>query len=347
MDTLLPPRTLGKAGLPTSSIGIGTWAIGGGWGPQPEEQSLAALRTALEQGCRFIDTAALYGAGRAERLVGQILVSAFRPVTVATKIVPTAYQWAPPSGTPIEHIYSPTHILAQVDESLRRLQLDCIDCVLFQTWCPTWTEPGAWYDTMLHLQQQGKIRTFGISVSDHRADEANVLIADGFIDLVEVPYSVLDQRAATTLFPQAVHSHASILVRSPLASGALAEDWRSLRFHRRDWRRRVFRGNQLDRTLRRVQEVRSVFGPDLPLAQGALRFCLSHPAVSTVIVGVREASHVLEACAAARCGPLPDDVLGQCSAHWQNEWCHEVRTSIGGAVERAGVVDDEKDWWPR
>lgn len=321
--------TPGKIRLPTSRLGIGTWAIGGGWGPQPEEQSLAALHVALEQGCRFIDTAALYGAGRAERLVGQVIAHASSPVTVATKIVPAAYQWAPPPGTPIEQVYPVHHILTQVEESLSRLQLECIDCVLFQTWCPTWTAPGAWYDTMRDLQQQGKIHAFGISVSDHRADEANALIARGMIDIVEVPYSVLDQRAATTLFPLAEHYPISILVRSPLASGALAEDWRHLRFHRRDWRKRVFRGEQLELTLRRVEQLQSLLGPDIPLAQGALRFCLSHPAVSTVIVGVREAQHVLDACAAAPLGALSDELLQRIQACWQTEWSQCIRTSIG------------------
>ena len=343
MDILLVPRTLGSARLPTSSIGIGTWAIGGGWGPQPEEQSLAALRTALEQGCRFIDTAALYGAGRAERLVGQVLSEDSFPVTVATKIVPAAYQWAPPPGTPIEQVYPATHILTQVEESLCRLQRSCLDCVLFQTWCPTWTTPGPWYDTMRDLQRRGTIRAFGISVSDHRADEANTLITEGLLEIIEVPYSLLDQRAAATLFPLAEQYHTSFLVRSPLASGALAEDWRSLRFHRRDWRKRVFRGKQFDQTLQRVEQIRSIFGPGIPLAQGALRFCLSHPAVSTVIVGVREASHVLEACEAARCGPLPDDLLRQCSAYWQNEWCHEVRTSIGDEPGENRASNHERD----
>lgn len=132
--------TLGKELFSASRVGAGTWAIGGGWGPQPEEQSLAALRAAIEQGCLLIDTAALYGNGRAEKLVAQALKGRNERVTVCTKVAPLAYQWAPALGTPIESVFPSEHILAQAEESLKRLQGECLDCLLLQTWCPSWTQ---------------------------------------------------------------------------------------------------------------------------------------------------------------------------------------------------------------
>src|SRR5579885_3376926 len=191
----------GRDQLSASRVGIGTWAIGGGWGPQPEERSLAALCEAVECGCRLIDTAPLYGNGRAERLVARVLREQRAHVTVCTKVFPLAYQWAPAAGTPIEQVFPPEHIIAQAEESLRRLQVESIDCLLLQTWCPSWAQELSWYHTMLWLQQQGKIRSFGISVSDHRPDEANGVIEAGRVTLLEVPYSILDQRAAEKLFP--------------------------------------------------------------------------------------------------------------------------------------------------
>lgn len=321
---------LGKQNIPASRVGIGTWAIGGGWGPQPEQQSLLAIHEALDYGCLLIDTARLYGNGRAERLVAQALKEHGKHVTVLTKVYPLAYQWAPASGTPIESIFTPEHIIAQAEESLHRLQMDSIDCLLLQTWCPSWANELSWYHTMLWLQQQGKIRSYGISVSDHRPDEANGVIEAGRVDIIEAPYSILDQRAAERLFPIAQQYNVSIIARSPLASGALAGGWyEGMRFHRQDWRRRVFRGDFFQQTLYRIEMVKALVDAAIPLAQSALRFCLSHPAISTVIPGIRDTSH-------ARCNltvleqeALPQDTLDQITRLWNKELRFNVRTSIG------------------
>lgn len=321
---------VGKEHIPVSRVGIGTWAIGGGWGPQPEEQSLAALHEAIDCGCLLIDTAYLYGNGRAERLVGQVLKEQRKQVTVFTKVYPLAYQWAPAPGTPIESVFTPEHIIAQAEASLCRLHIERIDCLLLQTWCPSWANDVSWYHAMLWLQQQGKICSYGISVSDHRPDEANGVIEAGRVGILEVPYSILDQRAAEKLFPLAQQHNVSILGRSPLASGALAEGWHEgTRFHRRDWRRRVFRGELFQQTLRRVKMVNQLIDPTIPLAQFALRFCLSHPAISAVISGIRETSHARCNLAALEQESLPQDTLDQIALLWQEEFRFHVRTSIG------------------
>ena len=124
---------IGRVGLVSSRIGIGTWAIGGGWGPQSDTCSLEALHTALENGCLLIDTAALYGNGHAERLIAHAFKERNIRVTTITKIYPLQYHWVPAPGTPITTIYPAEHIIAQVEASLRRLETDCLDAVLFQT----------------------------------------------------------------------------------------------------------------------------------------------------------------------------------------------------------------------
>lgn len=321
---------LGKQKIPASRIGIGTWAIGGGWGPQPEEQSLAALYEALDCGCLLIDTAGLYGNGRAERLVGQALKEHRGHVTVFTKVSPLAYQWAPASGTPIESVFTPEHIIAQAEKSLHTLQLESIDCLLLQTWCPSWANELSWYHTMLWLQQQGKIRSYGISVSDHRPDEANGVIEAGRVDIVEAPYSLLDQRPVERLFPLAQQYGVSIIARSPLASGALAEEWfEGIRFHRNDWRRRVFRGDLFQQTLHRVRMVKVLADPSIPLAQFALRFCLSHSTISAAIPGIRDVSHAKCNLAVLEQERLPQDTLDQIANLWHEELRFNVRTSVG------------------
>jgi len=202
--------------------------------------------------------------------------------------------------------------------------------LLFQTWCPTWSEETTWYETMLKLREQGKIRTFGISVSDHRPDDANSVITAGLVDIIEAPYSILDQRAVEPLFPLAQQYHVSIIARTPLASGALAGSWHEgMKFHRDDWRRRVFRGELLRQTVQRVAEIKSLVESTAPLAQIALRFCLSHPAVSTVIPGVRSPEQVQCNLAASVNEPLPQQIQDHITRLWCEEFQYDVRTSIG------------------
>jgi aryl-alcohol dehydrogenase-like predicted oxidoreductase len=234
----------------------------------------------------------------------------------------------------MDEIYPTEHIIAQAEASLRRLETDCIDALLFQTWCPTWSEETAWYKTMHKLREQGKIRTFGISVSDHRPDDANGVIRAGLVDIIEAPYSILDQRAVERLFPLALQFKVSIIARTPLASGALAGHWHEgMRFHRDDWRRRVFRGELLKRTIQRVDNVKSFVEPRGPLAHIALRFCLSHPVVTTVIPGVRTVEQVRCNLAASDQGPLSQQVRDHMTRLWVEEFQYNVRTSIGEVEE--------------
>jgi aryl-alcohol dehydrogenase-like predicted oxidoreductase len=261
-------------------------------------------------------------------------------VTVLTKVYPLGYHWAPAAGTPIESVFPPEHIIRQAEESLRRLGTDCLDCLLLQTWCPSWADEVSWHETMLLLQQQGKIRSYGISVSDHRTDEANGVIEAGRVDIVEAPYSLLDQRAAERLFPIARQYGVSIIARSPLASGALTGEWYDgMRFHRDDWRRRVFRGDLFQQTLRRVNKVKSIADPAIPLAQFALRFCLSHPALSAVIPGVRNTDQARCNLSVLAHSSLSQDVLNQIARFWSEEFRFNVRTSVGeeGEGERRAV----------
>jgi len=321
---------LGSARLPISRIGIGTWAIGGGWGPQSDDDSLKALHEALDLGCQLFDTAPLYGNGHAEKLLAQVLKARGKRATIITKVCPLDYQWAPAAGTPINSIFPVEHIIEQAEGSLRRLGIDCIDCLMLQTWCPTWDHERSWYHTMCSLRDQGKIRAWGIATSDHRHDEVNGIIEAGLVDIIEVPYSILDQRANEHLLPLALKHHTSIIARSPLASEALTGLWDEQRtFPRGDWRRRVFRSEVLQRTIRRINRIKALVDIDVPLAQIALRFCLSHPAITAVIPGVQSAEQVKCNLAVLEQGPLPQELLDQITALWQEDFCHNVRTSVG------------------
>jgi aryl-alcohol dehydrogenase-like predicted oxidoreductase len=321
---------LGSARLPISRIGIGTWAIGGGWGPQADDVSLKALYEALDLGCQLFDTAPLYGNGHAEKLLAQVLKERGKHATIITKVSPLDYRWAPAAGTPINNVFPVEHIIEQAEGSLRRLGIDCIDCLMLQTWCPTWDHERAWYQVMCRLRDQGKIRSWGIATSDHRHDEANGMIEAGFVDVLEVPYSILDQRANEHLLPLALQHHVSILARSPLASEALTGLWSEQKtFPRGDWRRRVFRGETLQRTICRVNRIKALLDKDESLTQIALRFCLSHPAITAAIPGVQNAEQVKRNLAVLEQGPLPQGLLDQITLLWQEDFRYHVRTSVG------------------
>jgi aryl-alcohol dehydrogenase-like predicted oxidoreductase len=183
---------------------------------------------------------------------------------------------------------------------------------------------------MRALQQAGKIRTFGISVSDHRPDEANGVIVAGRVNIIEAPYNLLDQRAATQLFPLAKKYGISIIARTPLASGALTGTWhQGMKFHRQDWRKRVFRGELLQETLQRVSRFQSLVDSSISMTHLALRFCLSHPAVTTVIPGVRRVEQVQCNLAVLESKPLSPHLLAHLTNVWQREMSQHVRTSIG------------------
>jgi aryl-alcohol dehydrogenase-like predicted oxidoreductase len=321
---------LGSTRLPISRIGIGTWAIGGGWGPQSDDVSLKALHEALDLGCQLFDTAPLYGNGRAEKLLARVLQERGKHTTIITKVYPLGYHWAPAPDTPINEVFPIEHIREQAEGSLRRLGIDCIDCLMLQTWCPTWDHERSWYHEMCSLRNQGKICTWGIATSDHRHDEANGIIEAGLVDVIEVPYNILDQRANEHLLPLALKYHTSIIARSPLASEALTGLWNEQKtFSRGDWRKRVFRGEVLQRTIRRVNRIRALIGTDISLAQIALRFCLSHPAITAAIPGVQNAEQVKCNLAALEQGPLPQELLDQITTLWREDFCHDVRTSVG------------------
>lgn len=183
---------------------------------------------------------------------------------------------------------------------------------------------------MCDLQRAGKIRAFGISVSDHRPDEANSIIAAGRVDLIEAPYSLLDQRAATRLFPLAQQYNVSIIARTPLASGALTGRWHEgTKFHRQDWRKRVFKGALFEQTLQRVARLQSLVDPTLSLTQVALRFCLDHPAITAIIPGVRSREQVQCNLLAIEEHPLSQELRAELVEVWKNEMSNSIRTSIG------------------
>ncbi len=328
-------RPLGQTGIEVSAVGIGTWAIGSGWGQQSEDESIAALHRALDLGCHFIDTAQAYGNGQSERVIARVFKERGERVPVATKVPPMDLDWATEPGvTKIQDKYPAQYIIERCEVSLRNLEADCLDVYQFHTWSSDWNEETEWYETMLKLREQGKIRAIGISVHDTRPDEANGAIAAGHVDSVQLVYNILDQRPRTQVFPLAQQHNVGILARVPLASGVLSGKWtRETTFAQGDWRASVFTGEELDRTLVYVNDLRFLEEAGDSMVEAAIRFSFSDPAVSSSIPGTRNSAQTETIQRAWQAGPLPDETLQRLYSLWETKFSRHVQTSIGGAVE--------------
>ncbi|MBI3286786.1 MAG: aldo/keto reductase [Chloroflexi bacterium] len=304
-------RVLGRTGIRASEIGFGAWAIGGDqWGPQDDRESMAALHKALDLGCTLIDTAQVYGEGHSEVLIGRVLRERGERVTVATKVPPKNYRWGPPPGADLRDYFPADYIIKRCESSLRNLGTETLDLYQLHTWCPSWEHETEWYEALLKLRQQGKIRYIGISVSDHRPGEANPQIEAGRVDSIQVIYNILDQSPEWRLFPVAQKHHVGIIVRVPLASGALTGKFtQRTRFPKGDWRREWKDREWLHRMVEQVERIQFLTQDGMPLATAALKFVLSHPAVSTLIPGIRNSQQAEMNLSASDGRPLPEEHL--------------------------------------
>ena len=324
-------RPLGSTGIQVSAVGLGTWAMGAQWGPQEDQESLRTLHHALDLGCQFLDTAQEYGNGRSEQLIGRVFQERGTRVPVGTKVPPIDMNWeTTPGVTKIDEKFPAQYIIDRCEGSLRNLRVDCLDVYFLHTWSPSWNEETEWYEAMLKLRDQGKIKGIGISVSDARPAEANGSIQAGRVDVVQVIYNILDQRAATELFSVAREHNTGVVARVPLASGALAGQWTpQTTFPPDDWRHDVFVGETLERTLHYVDQLRFLAQrSSSSLAEAAVRFSLSDPIVSSVIPGARNPQDVDGNMRAWRLGPLPEQEVQRIRELWQREFRHFIRTSF-------------------
>jgi len=246
-------RNLGRSGLEISEIGFGAWAIGGSWGPQKDEESIDALHRALDLGVNFIDTAALYGDGRSERLIAKVLKERgeLNRVIVATKTPPSPGPWPPSPYCRAEERFSEKHLRENVEERLRNLKTDCIDILQLHTWTRAWNRDPVPLEFLRTLQKEGKIRFFGISTPEHDQHSVVQLMKDGWIDTVQVIYNIFEQEPAAELLPVAGEKDVGIIVRVPFDESSLTGKLRDdTRFAEGDFRNVYFSGDRLSRAVR-------------------------------------------------------------------------------------------------
>ncbi len=288
-------RTFGRMGWQVSEISFGAWAIGGdAWGKVDDAESVATLHEALDSGVNFIDSAQAYGDGHSEELIGRVLAERGRQdrVYVATKIPPEGkLWWVDPDFDDIEQFYPSSYLRERVELSLRRLGTEAIDLMQLHTWTSGFNKYDEWYQTLEKLREEGKLLAFGISASEKRPEDVTPLVEAGRIDSVQVIYNLFEQRTAKSVIEPCRKNNVATIIRVPLDEGSLTGKFTGkTRFGKGDFRRHFFRGNNLKATVERVEEIRRFKDeryPEITMVELALLFCLSRPASSTVIVGIK------------------------------------------------------------
>ena len=285
-------RIFGKTGLKVSAVGFGAWAIGGNmWGPQDDNDSIAALNKAIDLGVNFIDTAAVYGNGHSEQIIGKVLKqrqSKNEKIIIATKIPPL--MWPPPPASHAKDAFPKNKIMDSVEQSLKNLQIDCIDLIQLHSWRENWTADTDWHETLLELKKQGKIKYIGVSVHDNMEDEALGLIETSRVDAIQVVYNVLSQSPQKRLFPKAIKHNIGIIARVPLAYGALTGKFtENTTFPNNDFRSGKYSASGLKDVLEKIEWYKKTINSNDKkiLVSYALHFALAHKAVSMAIPGVR------------------------------------------------------------
>jgi aryl-alcohol dehydrogenase-like predicted oxidoreductase len=315
-------RKLGRTGFDVSEIGYGAWGISGAqWIGASTQDSLRALRVAIEQGIDFIDTALAYGDGVSERLVGQAVREAGGRVRVATKVPPKNRLWPARPGIDIDDVFPYDYIIKSTEESLRNLNIDCIDLQQLHVWNPAWIGRDSWRKAFEDLKSSGKVRAVGVSINDHQPDSGIGIIETGLIDSVQVIYNVFDQTPEAKLFPACIKHNIGVIARVPFDEGSLTGRINEETvFPEGDFRNSYFKGDRKKQVTDHVNAiVRDLNLTDASALPGiAMRFCLSSPAVSSVIPGMRSVSSVNANVLASGQGPLPTDMLDILRRHAWN-----------------------------
>jgi aryl-alcohol dehydrogenase-like predicted oxidoreductase len=325
-------RRLGVSGPELTTVGFGAWAIGGpwrfGWGDVDDGESIQAIRKAIELGVSWVDTAAVYGLGHSEEIVGKAL-EPYRPGEDVLVFTKCGRRWqGRPEGV-VENDLRPDSIREECEDSLRRLGVERID--LYQAHWPDWatgTPIEVSWGTMAELVDEGKVRWIGVSNFDEELLDRCEAIRH--VDSVQPPLSLLVRGARHTVVRWAAEHGAGVICYSPLGSGLLTGAFdreRLASLPETDWRRHspAFQEPLVSRTLAlvaRLEPIAARIGVTVPSL--AVAWVLAQPGVTGAIVGARAPRHV-EGWAAASDLELDETALAE----------------IDAAIEETGAGSDE------
>ncbi len=305
-------RHFGRTGWQVSEISFGAWAIGSAWGSVNDDDSLAAMHTALDLGINLFDTADVYGDGHSERLIAKLRKERSDPFYVITK----AGRRLPKQTV---EGYSRENLTAWIDRSLQNLDVETIDLV--QLHCPPtdlYYHPEV-FGILDDLVQAGKLRFYGVSVE--RVEEALKAIEFPNVQSVQIIFNMFRHRPLELFFEEAQRRQVGILARVPLASGLLtgkmkpttqfaSDDHRQYNRHGESFDvGETFSGVDYETGLRVVEEIRSILPEGVSMAQFALRWILMFDAVSCAIPGGKNPTQVQDNAQTSDIPPLTPEQM--------------------------------------
>jgi len=305
-------RKLGKTDLKVSEIGFGTWGIGGparlgskeiGWGNVDDEVALRTLEACLDFGINFIDTADVYGGGHSEELIGKVFKDRRSEVVLCSKGGNVGF-----SESGFVKDFSREWIKKVCEESLKRLQTDCIDVYLYHTPRGDLHYIPEEFETLDELKREGKIRYGGVSIGP--AEDGIKLLGCGCGEVIELAYNILQRDAEGELFPGCQEEKVGVIVREPLCSGFLTGKFSpEVTFPTNDVRSSLPR-EVIEGRVEKAERLQDLFADRSgSLTQLALQFCLSSQAVSVVIPGAKTPEQLKENANASELGPLTSEEL--------------------------------------
>jgi aryl-alcohol dehydrogenase-like predicted oxidoreductase len=312
-------RKFGRTGVQVSDIAPGLWGMSG-WSGSNDRESQQALQLSVDLGCNFFDTAWAYGEGKSDGLLGQTIAkNKGKRLFAASKIPPKNERWPALPKYKYKDVFPPDHVFKYADLIRKQLGTDSIDLLQFHVWTDKWTDDPDFRKTVEKLKNDGTIRYFGLSLNRWEPENGIKAIRTGLVDAVQVIYSIFDQSPEDKLFPLCKEMNIGVIVRVALDEGSLGGKMtKDTTFPKDDWRSGYFNPKNLANTMKRVDKLKEILPPGMSLPEMALRFVLSHPAVSTTIVGMRKLAHVRENIALSDKGPLSPELLKKLKKHRWN-----------------------------
>ena len=309
-------RRFGRTGWMVSEVGYGMWGMGG-WSGSDDEESRRSLQRAVDLGCNFFDTAWVYGNGKSEKLLGELIRNnPGKRIYIATKIPPKNMKWPSRREYSLDDCFPPDHVEEYIRRSLKNLGVPTIDLIQFHTWEDQWEEDHRWIKTVEELRDQGMFRAVGISLNRREPWNGVHAVRSGAVDVVQAAYNIFDQGPEDELLPACREMDTAVIARVPFDEGALTgtltleSSWPE-----GDWRNTYFNRANLEATVARVESLRALLPQSMTLPEMALRFILDNPLISTVIPGMRKRANVESNLAVSDAAPLPQDLHGQLKGH--------------------------------
>jgi aryl-alcohol dehydrogenase-like predicted oxidoreductase len=309
-------RTFGRIGWNVSEVGYGMWGMAG-WTGSEDEESFASLDRAIALGCNFFDTAWAYGDGHSERLLGATLKR--HPGTqlyIATKIPPKNRKWPARPEYSLDDVFPADYIREYTEKSLANIGVSTLDLQQLHVWNDDWAGDTRWQKALRALKDEGLVRALGISVNRWQPENVLRALDTGLIDAVQVVYNVLDQNPEDRLLPYCEQHGIAIIARVPFDEGSLTGSLTAnSTWPQGDFRNLYFNPENLRATLPRVERLKAVVPSGMSLPQLALRHILQHPAVKTVIPGMRKLQHVEQNIAISDGQPLAAELMAELKTH--------------------------------